>query len=48
MQKTVKDLKQMAGKTYDYSKLAIYYGFLPAVILLGLKTVHWDRFNQSM
>lgn len=48
MDRTIKDLKSMAAKTYDYGKVVVYYGFLPTIIFLGLRTVHWERFNQSM
>lgn len=39
MQKTVKDLKKLSTNSIKVAKKAIYYGFIPLVIILGIRTV---------
>lgn len=48
MERTVKDLKKIGDVSYKATKKAIYFGFIPLVLILGLKTVDWQNlFNQQ-
>lgn len=42
MEKTMRDLKKYGDISYKYAKKAIYYGFIPLVIVLGARTIRWD------
>lgn len=38
MQKTIKDLSKMSNHSIHYAKKALYYGYIPLILFLGLKT----------
>ncbi len=44
----MKDLKKIGDVSYKAAKKAIYFGFIPLVLILGLKTVDFGNFmNQQ-
>lgn len=45
MKKTVKDLEKAGASSIKWLKAGLYYLYLPAVILIGLKTVNWSMFS---
>ncbi len=48
MERTVRDLKRLGNSTLRWTKTALYYGFIPAVVLLGLRTIRADQLmNQA-
>jgi hypothetical protein len=44
MQKTMKGMQKLGRVSYDVSKKAIFYGFIPLLIILGLRTVKLENF----
>lgn len=40
MQRTINDISKFGNKSIHYGKKAIYYGYIPLIIALGLKTVN--------
>lgn len=45
MEKTIKDLSKAGTASYGILKKAVYYGFIPMVIILGLRTVKLEAFT---
>lgn len=41
MKKTVRDLEKAGSSSVKWFKSGVYYLYLPAVLILGLKTVKW-------
>lgn len=49
MKKTVRDLEKLGGKSVGYLKTGLYYLFVPAVVVLGLKSMDLSKLmNQSI
>ena len=46
MQKTVQDIKKLAGQGQKVFKGFFYYAYIPVVVILGLKTVDWANFSN--
>jgi hypothetical protein len=46
MQKTVQDIKKLAGHGQKAFKGFFYYAYIPVVVILGLKTVDWANFSN--
>jgi len=46
MQKTVQDIKKMANQGQKLFKGFFYYAYIPAIIILGVKTVSWEQFSN--
>lgn len=40
MEKTMKDLSKLGNSSMYYAKKAIYYGYIPLIVYLGLKTTN--------
>jgi hypothetical protein len=48
MDKTIKDLQKLSNSSVKVAKKVIYYGFIPLVIILGIRTVKLENFmNQQ-
>ena len=43
MDKTVKDVKKMTNNAFKVAKTFMYYGYVPLICILGLKTIKWDQ-----
>lgn len=46
MEKTAKDLKKIGTTTLSLAKKAVYYGFIPTIIILGVRTIDFRNFVQ--
>lgn len=46
MQKTVQDIKKLSNQGQKVFKGFFYYAYIPAIIILGLKTVDWANFTN--
>jgi len=42
MDKTRKDLKKLADKSFSVGKTLVYYGYIPLICILGARTIQWD------
>ena len=42
MKKTIKDLEKAGSNATSWFKTGVYYLYLPAVILLGARTINWS------
>lgn len=42
MKKTVKDIEKLADGSFKWAKTILYYFYLPAVIVIGAKTINWS------
>lgn len=47
MERTVKDLKKLGSASLKTAKKAIYYGFIPLVIILGARTIRLENFMSQ-
>ena len=47
LQTTIKDVKKLTDKSSNVVKGAMYYGFIPAILYFGLRTVDWNQFSQQ-
>lgn len=45
MEKTWRDLKKLSSTSMTFTKKAVYYGFIPLVVILGLRTVNLENFT---
>lgn len=45
MEKTWRDLKKLSSTSMTITKKAVYYGFIPLVVILGLRTVNIENFT---
>lgn len=45
MEKTWRDLKKLSSTSMTYTKKAVYYGFIPLIVILGLRTVNMENFT---
>ncbi len=45
MDRTIKDLKKYGASSYKVVKKALYYGFIPLVIILGARTMKLQNFD---
>lgn len=46
MQKTVQDIKKISSQGQKLFKGFFYYAYIPAIVILGLKTVDWQNFSN--
>jgi len=44
MKKTIKDLEKAGASAVSWFKYAVYYLYLPAVLVLGASTINWSNF----
>ena len=42
MKKTIKDLEKAGSSAVSWFKAGVYWLYLPAVLILGAKTVNWS------
>ena len=42
MKKTIKDLEKVGSSAVSWFKAGVYWLYLPAVLILGAKTVNWS------
>jgi hypothetical protein len=42
MKKTYEDLRRVGSTALNISKKVAYYGYIPLIIILGLRTVNFD------
>lgn len=47
MKKTVRDLEKAGASSIKWLKAGLYYLYLPAVVLIGLRTVDWGMFSKG-
>jgi hypothetical protein len=47
MDKTVKDLKKVSYGAFGLAKTAMYYGYIPLIIVLGLRTIKWEMLTSQ-
>ena len=45
MDRTIKDLKKYGASSYKVVKKALYYGFIPLVIIVGARTMKLQNFD---
>ena len=46
MQKTIQDLKKATTQGEKIFKGFFYYGFIPIILVLGIKTVDWQQLSN--
>ena len=47
MKKTIKDIEKLSDGSIKWFKKGLYYAFFPIVLIVGLKTVDWEKLYPS-
>lgn len=46
MNRTINDLKKLNNQGQKVFKSFFYYGYIPVILFLGIKTVDWQQFSN--
>ena len=46
MYKTIQDIKKASNEGQKLFKGFFYYGYIPLILVLGIKTVDWQQFSN--